>query len=430
MLKTTKLALFFFIILASVSNAAGQDENSINTYSPYTLYGIGDVRDPGFVNHQGMGGITIGTRDRRVINYNNPASLSVRDTLSFLFDFGIRQKNMYSRTANERTSSNNLNVDYMALSFRIAKGLGVSAGFMPFSDVGYDISFRETDPSLINEMGDVLYQFKGEGGINKAFLGVGLSFGKHISLGGNLYYYFGNINRHYNILFNSNPYYTSLLSSDKVKTGKVGYSAGVQYKTTVDGVTLVIGGTYRPETNLASSVESLKITNVGDTTNFTSNSINNFFNPNELGLGFTLAKEFKFTLGMDYIYQDWTGFNIVNDPPKSLSFKTDKNHTLRLGGEYTPNAFDIKSALNRLTYRGGLYYTRSYMILNDTRINDFGITFGVGIPISRKSATNVNTAITVGQRGTTSNGLIKENYVTFSLSASMYELWFRRYKYD
>jgi hypothetical protein len=58
-----------------------------------------------------------------------------------------------------------------------------------------------------------------------------------------------------------------------------------------------------------------------------------------------------------------------------------------------------------------------------------GVTAGLSLPLPR-SLSKVNLAVEVGQYGTKSNGLIRENYVRFDIGISVYERWFikRRYK--
>ena len=431
MQRIIKTTIFISIFLLCGLNAIGQEDNSINTYSPYTLYGIGDISKPGSVTSSAMGGLTIGVRDALSIDYHNPASLSVRDTLSFLFDVGVMQKNTYAKTSTSKTSANNFNFDYFALSFRVAKGLGFAAGVKTYSSIGYDIERRETDPYLIYKVGNILYQHKGEGGINMVFAGAGWQLSKNISIGANFLYYFGSIERYYNILFTTNSVqYSSLYSHNKLRVSKVGFSAGAQYhKQLQNNTSLVVGATFRPKTDLSPKREAYTstVSYTTDTINYNTEYISNVFVPMEFGIGVTLNKLNKLTIGIDYTYEDWKDFNITGKS-NSFIFDTDINQTIRLGVDYVPNAYDIRKPMKRWNYRAGAYFSNTYMICNGERIKDYGVTLGVGIPINRMGA-KLNGAVEIGQRGTTSNGLIKESYVGLKFSASIHELWFVKYKY-
>lgn len=435
MLRTARRIISALLLLVPALTATAQEDNAINTYSPYTLYGIGDISQPGFTASNGMAGTTIGIRNPLSIDYYNPASLSIRDTLSFLFDFGLKQKNTYAKTNDAKTSANNLNLSHISFSFRLAPGAGIVFGLKPYSDVGYDIEQHEADPLLLYQMGDILYQYKGEGNINELFIGGGLRINKNFSVGANLIYYFGNVSRYHNTLFTTNKSYSNIYSSRKIKVGQIGFSTGAQYHGKLkENLNLTIGATFRPKTDLSPRQEILTIVKPQtdaapqDTINHTNGSTNDFFTPMEVGFGVSLAKSHRLTVGIDYVYQDWTNFN-VQGSNSNFTFTADKNQTVRLGIDYVPNYQDIRKVVNRWNYRAGAYFTSSYMICNGERIKDYGMTFGLGIPITRMGS-KLNASIGIGQRGTTKSGLIKETYITATLGVSIHEIWFRKYKYQ
>lgn len=80
-------------------------------------------------------------------------------------------------------------------------------------------------------------------------------------------------------------------------------------------------------------------------------------------------------------------------------------------------------------YRGGLKYEQTGLIVNSKSINDIGATMGIGFPVSG-SFSNINLGFEIGKRGTTSQGLIQENYAILSLSLSLNDRWFQKRKFD
>ena len=68
-------------------------------------------------------------------------------------------------------------------------------------------------------------------------------------------------------------------------------------------------------------------------------------------------------------------------------------------------------------------------MLSNQQINDFGITFGVGLPMYRSSST-INIAAEIGRRGTKKNNLIEEKYAKLNLSVNLHDLWFIQRRYD
>ena len=96
--------------------------------------------------------------------------------------------------------------------------------------------------------------------------------------------------------------------------------------------------------------------------------------------------------------------------------------------------------LNRISYRFGIRYEDKAIQIENNYSADFGMSFGVDIPISvtssskdqYKSMSQIHLGVDYGSRGTTANGLIKENTTTFLVGFSMIQgntdRWFRKRK--
>ena len=87
--RTIKLLLITALIFVLKVNVSAQNTDALGTYTPYSMFGIGEISTQGTAYNIGMGGIGIGMRDNKYINYANPAAITARDTLSFMMDFGI-----------------------------------------------------------------------------------------------------------------------------------------------------------------------------------------------------------------------------------------------------------------------------------------------------------------------------------------------------
>jgi hypothetical protein len=68
-------------------------------------------------------------------------------------------------------------------------------------------------------------------------------------------------------------------------------------------------------------------------------------------------------------------------------------------------------------------------VFNGQQINDYGITFGVGLPIYRSRST-INVAAELGRKGTTENNLVLENYFRLNLMVNLYDMWFIKRRFD
>ncbi|HKJ80037.1 MAG TPA: hypothetical protein VKA10_10900, partial [Prolixibacteraceae bacterium] len=133
----------------------------------------------------------------------------------------------------------------------------------------------------------------------------------------------------------------------------------------------------------------------------------------------------KFEINADYFHQGWGTANFFGSPNPVL---TDLNK-FAVGAEWIPDRFSINSYLNRVAYRAGLKYENSYLELNNQQINDFGISFGVGLPVYRSNST-INISAEIGRKGTKDYGLVIENYAKLNLSVNLYDLWFIQRRYD
>jgi hypothetical protein len=66
--------------------------------------------------------------------------------------------------------------------------------------------------------------------------------------------------------------------------------------------------------------------------------------------------------------------------------------------------------------------------LKNQAIKDFGITFGLSLPIGNFSKANIG--VEIGKLGTKNAGLIEEKYTNIMLGFSLSDIWFIKRKYD
>ncbi|MDR0295713.1 MAG: hypothetical protein LBH91_05955, partial [Prevotellaceae bacterium] len=160
------------LLLFTATAAFAQNDDAINTFTPYSFYGVGDLMRPGTPYNRAMGGIGTAMRTSRQINFLNPAALTAHDSLAFMIDFGFESQNYYSAYYADnhndkklhKTASNSVNVHHVVMSFPISRKLVVGVGLFPYSNVGYKMQSTETRPDIIAEMGNIYYEYQGEGG--------------------------------------------------------------------------------------------------------------------------------------------------------------------------------------------------------------------------------------------------------------------------
>ncbi|NTU95084.1 MAG: hypothetical protein HGA52_03440, partial [Bacteroidales bacterium] len=291
---------------------------------------------------------------------------------------------------------------------------------------------KETDPEIINALGDVTYQKYGTGGINKLFLGGSAKIFKNLSLGAELLYYFGTIDRYSNINFSNSGSLRNIKTGEDFVISTISGKLGLQYSYNFDKEkSLTLGATYLINTKLSGERTKYTFSNTTseavDTVFYNVNTNTNLQIPGELGIGASYRLQDKWMIGADYVRQNWKNASVPLTP--GVNFLPTASSSIRLGGEYTPNRYDIRYYLKRVTYRAGLYYDKSYVSLNGQQINSFGITLGASLPIYRWYNA-FGFSIDMGQRGVVRDGLVRERYIMLNLNVSLHDIWFQKYRYD
>lgn len=430
MLKSIKIAFIIGLIVILYTPGFGQ----VSFNSPYSGFGLGDLTFKGFGRNRAMGGITYGMRDSKSIDFANPAAYTIRDSLSLTFEFGGTGQASQFSTAEETNVPWDFNFSHLAFSFPVSRKLSFGSGLVPYSLISYFYvdPVREENDSYNPEIGEIDYLFKGDGGINQIFFGLGYEITKNFSVGVNVNYLFGNLHRTQSATFidNLNAHHPKLEVWDIVSG--FNFNFGLQYIAHFgEDYELVAGGSFIKGSNINQKTEflytnSLFVSDRGSVTDtlydFTSPKEEKKF-PASVGVGATINKGDKWLIGFDYKQVFWKNSNIMR--LDSLL----NSQSFHFGMEYTPNPREQKIYPLRIHYRIGAYYTKSYLKVMGNQINDFGITFGAGLPIGR-SRSSVNIAFDLGRRGTREDNMILENHGAITLSLTLYDFWFMKRKYD
>ena len=150
-------------------------------------------------------------------------------------------------------------------------------------------------------------------------------------------------------------------------------------------------------------------------------SLENYRIPSEWGAGLTLRHAERWMVGIDYSRQDWTGMTFEGYPGVDFSAGVARN--FRAGFEVTPNRYDVRHWMRRLTYRGGAYREYSHVFLNGSQVTTTGFTLGLGIPVFRYY-NSINVGVDFGQRGSLDGNLVRERYFLFTISFNLHDIWF------
>jgi hypothetical protein len=424
-----------------------QDDNPLAGigYSPYSLFGFGDLVRQGTTYNTMMGGIGIGDRNVRNINILNPAGITARELKSFMVDFGLENRNVIyegnaarsiSPTASgvQRSASNTFNMHNLVVSFPIASQGAFKVGIMPYSSVNYDFEAHETSDELIASVGDITYTRTGRGGLYKAFLGAGVTLFDRLSLGIDANYYFGRIVRSSSATFENATSYRYLETGWRDNVSCFGAKAGLQYSQPLTkALVATVGVTYDFNTKLRGSQTRFAYGEYSatDTIYHKVSNLENYAIPGEIGAGITLRYSDQWMIGFDYTRQDWSKVDFGGYP--GVDFSTGVAQNFRAGFEVTPNRYDVRSGfghfLRRVTYRGGAYHERSFMQLGGHPVAATGITLGFGLPVFRYY-NSLNLGVDIGQRGTLKSNQIRERYFLITISFNLHDIWFIKPLYN
>ncbi len=417
MIRKFLVVLFFLISFVSFAQQGSA--------SPYSFFGIGDVRFKGTHDMNAMGGLSI-VPDSIHINLKNPASYSGLKLTTFTIGGSYNATKFKSNTESE--NAKRITLDYLAVAFPLKK-MGFAFGLIPYSSVGYKIKNQYDDGVII----DSLNRYSGTGGLNKAFLGFGYKFSK-FSVGAEMAYNFGRIEtesiKYIGVSQNgSQESNVSTMSGLDIKIGAM-YNAKITKK-----LDLYSGITYSPQSDLNSSNERTVFTvrYVGDLTPIPQdyldviNSKTVIQMPSTFSIGAGVGESKKWIIGTEVTFKASNTFSNRISDVTNVSYENGTKYTL--GGYYIPNYNSFDNYFKKITYRGGFRYENTGLVVNTFSINDYALTGGLGLPVGG-TFSNLNLGFELGRRGTARANLIEENYVNIILSLSLNDKWFTPRKYD
>ena len=417
------------LLLVPAWHANAQTDGTYGSFSPYSVFGVGNMHQGGTAWNRGMGGVGIAARNNRHVNIMNPASVTARDSLSFMSDFGLNGRISVFQDGNKRAANTVFNIDDFVISFPMWHNTAFMAGIRPVSDVGYKIS-----SSVVNvDTGTQTFVSAGNGSVYQFFAAAGVVLWKRLSLGAQFNYNFGNINKKAALAY-SDASYRSSNSGDSLQVRSISAKLGLQYAQPLGNASsLTFGATYQFASRLKGySIHYRELGSYDRTRTSATLDEKDLRLGDELGLGLAYKYGDKFMAEFDYTRSDWcnskldqvAGFSNVGD----AVFAPSAGQSFRVGLEYTPNRSDIRYYLRRCTYRAGAYFDQSYYKVDGISVNAVGITLGMTLPIFRWY-NGLSIGIDLGRRGLAATQ-VKENYFGFNVGLNMFDIWFQKRPYE
>lgn len=434
--KIERILLLSVFLIVSV--CASAQSGTYGAYSPYSIFGIGNISKEGTSFNKSMGGVGIATRNKRFINYLNPAAVTARDSLAFMGDFGLSQSNTVFAQGDVRSAKNTFNIYDFVLSFPIYRSSAFMVGITPYSDVGYDFSHIEKDKEIIGNTGNITYDSYGTGSVYQLFAGAGATFWKRFSVGAEVIFLFGNIDKVTNMNY-SNSSYRSLNSGNDLTVRGVTGKFGLQYEQKLSrDVSMIVGATYRMGSKVRGYSTDYRYATQSTVTDTLRYSVDTLKNSglrfgDEIGVGISFKGGDRWCAEFNYLRSDWrssgmdsaTGFSSVG----SSVFTTTVSNSFRAGFEIVPNRNDIRYYFRRCAYRAGVYYDQAYYKLDGNNVNSIGLTLGITLPVF-KWYNGISLGVDLGQRASKRNNMIRERYAAFTVGFNIHDIWFQKPRYN
>jgi hypothetical protein len=398
--------------------------------SPYSSIGLG-LLNPREINYNSnMGGLGLTTGNVWALNYVNPALLPINSFTNF--EAALVGESRVATSDGESIRGTSGSLGYLVFGFPLSPGKWtLSFGLMPYSAVNYRV---ESKAMLAEQNTEITYTYTGEGGINQANLSTGVKIGKHLFVGFRGIYLFGAIEKESfadlrdttrtgaSKSFWPTAYYQRTRLSDL--TGQFGLMYSIPLSETSAfniGTTYELGvdaRTYRDERLENRRLQDFPITS--DT--ISDNVSTRTFIPGRFGAGFSFAKSYKWTLGAEVYHQDWSAFRNYRGQNEGMAGST----RFILGGDLTPDYTSVSNYLKRINYGMGIYHETTPLVVNNRQIKDFGINFGVSLPVGSASLATIG--MSYGQMGSVEGGSIREQYFKLRFSVSFNDRsygWYR-----
>lgn len=420
-INSRRLLSILTTLIVAVGAMADNGSNS-----PYSRFGLGILSDQSLGVNRQMGGLGYALRDSRYINLLNPASIAQADTLTMLFEAGFSLQNVNFKENGKKINAHNASFDYIAMEFRLRKNLGMSIGFLPYSNVGYSFSNRST--VINNDAGNnasSTNSYNGSGGIYQPYAAIGWAASKRFSIGLMASYIYGDITHNVSTTFDDTNI-RSRVRKYNIDASSYKVDLGMQYNTAInDKSSLTLGAVYslghdlNADANVIEQTTQNSVVQSSDTTDIK----NSFKLPHTFGVGAVYGyKKWKF--GLDYTYQTWSTSDFFGEDKG-----TDRSK-VSLGVEYAPNNM-YGNIFKKISYRAGAYYSEPYTQVNGKKgCEEYGVSAGISVPIinshNNRSLLHISgQCIHIEPK---SAGMISETYLRVNIGITFNEGWFRKMK--
>ncbi|RHJ90300.1 hypothetical protein DW095_13440 [Bacteroides sp. AM07-16] len=358
-MKAIKYAVGF--VLMATSRLMGQ---GVMTSSPYSMFGVGEIASGLYGQNVAMGGVAYGMRGASLINRDNPAGLTGLDSCSLMAETSLFLRSERAQSGGSSNHAVSGNMSAFSLAGRIIPRWYVAVGIMPYSFVGY--YFKSSQPLEGSLDTDYDSEFEGSGGLSKACLTHAFRLTRHLSMGVNLNYVFGNMEQSET---------QSSMSVTQTLYGRAFLADfGLQYYRQVGReAALTLGAVYGYRRKI-SLENSITIINGDAGTEVKKKTVRQSL-PQFAGAGGALQYK-KMTYALDYTFRRYGSLSSGDS-----RVKFNDAHELRAGACYRPNGYPSATLWQRMSYKMGACLSTPYMQVRGKSGISYRVSAGLGMPV-------------------------------------------------
>lgn len=344
--------------------------------SGYSKFGIGELILPQTTLSSGRAAAGLSLTSQYYPNRLNPAGINLIKKTNFSADVLYHAFQMQDTRNNNFLSSLKIYGFDVSLPVFTPKGIVVNFGLIPYSRVDYTIRKNETIENYLHNL-----EYKGDGGLSNAFLGISYNLIEGLSAGVRMNYVFGNIEH---VIAQS----TGSLKNEIHRTSKfygLNGTAGLIY--TGFGKLVGLGSLHNLNfgvvfaNNFSLNAEVSRYYNYYHNQKLiTQDSLliekTNFNVPAYLGFGISYIYNNRYLITSDINIQDWSRTKLLSD----MSGELRKNVRYSLGVELIPYTGRV-TTLRKFGFRAGVFSNQSYIRVNSYEVDEYGFTVGTDFPI-------------------------------------------------
>lgn len=382
--------------------------------SNYSIFGLGDINTTITSGYEGMGGASVAVPLPSTINITNPAMISQLTTTRLSTGYRFNQNFITTEKSNLFQNNGNINGLLIAFVFDSTRKIAASMGVVPSTKVNFLISNEFKTQYLGQEIkGKTTYS--GAGGLSSFFFNFGSRIVGRLYAGATLFGNFGSIVYSNEVTYTSSYTFATYYTQEDYFSG-LGYKIGTYLQATNEiGIGAYYGdyGKLSVERNKSYSSELLSDTTIIEQLDVVP--------PKVMGVGLSYRTG-KFLLGLDYKQILAENLNYTN----STFARFRQGTEIAVGGVRFGNPSRRAEYLDRVDYRMGFTYTNLYYEVAGQNINEYKISFGMGMPFAESGM--LDASVIFGNRGTTQNGLVSEYFGRLVIDFSIGETWFVPFK--